>query len=66
MTLVNELCEELETFSFHLFHAKWQYDQFSMISRNMPSKWVVFVMDFAENYACAYQDEIQSAHWQYN
>jgi len=37
-----------------------------MISKKVPSNWVVFVMDFAENYACAYQDEIQSAYWQYN
>ena len=24
------------------------------------------VMDFAENYACQYQDEVQSAHWNHN
>ena len=24
---------------------------------------MVLVLDFAENYTCKYQDEIQSAHW---
>ena len=28
--------------------------------------WAVVVCDFAENFLCKYQDEVQSAHWGYS
>ena len=64
--LVNELEEDLKPFSKHLFNAKWQSKQFDDLKNNVPTEWVVFCLDFAENYNCHYQDEAQSAHWSYN
>ncbi|XP_063446520.1 uncharacterized protein LOC134726055 [Mytilus trossulus] len=58
-----ELAAEIGPFSAHLHNAAWQYEQFSTLIKNVPEKWVVFCMDFAENYTCLYQDEAQSAHW---
>jgi hypothetical protein len=51
--------------SMHLFTATWQYQQLGNIKENIPDNWVIMIQDFAENYRTFYQDEIQSAHWQY-
>ncbi|XP_070201835.1 uncharacterized protein [Littorina saxatilis] len=64
--LVCELEEELKPFARHITNAEWQHQQFSHLKENLPDKWVLFVMDFAENYSCFYQDEAQSAHWNQN
>ena len=45
------------------FTASWQQKQFSAISKHPPKDAVVQVLDFAENYTCQYQREIQSVHW---
>ncbi|XP_072030072.1 uncharacterized protein [Amphiura filiformis] len=60
---INELKVESESITAHLFNATWQNRQFSQLTKNLPAGWMVLVLDFAENYTCKYQDEIQSAHW---
>ena len=54
------------TFPNHLFVAAWQYHMFSSMKKNVKEGEVVSVYDFAENYRTSYQDEVQSAHWNYN
>ncbi len=61
--LISHLKSDLNTFSIHLANAQWQSRQFDSLKTNMPQDWILYVMDFAENYSCNYQDEIQSAHW---
>ncbi|XP_070549459.1 RE1-silencing transcription factor A-like [Ptychodera flava] len=61
--LVNELIEELTPFPQHLFNAYWQYAQFTNATKKHPSDTVVLCMDFAENYTCQLQNEVQAAHW---
>lgn len=61
--LIEELKTEMSPFSKHLFNASWQWRQYDIISKNVPPNWVVFCMDYAENYACKSQDEAQGAHW---
>ena len=61
--MVNELNEEMQTLSSHLFQASWQQKQLSIISQNPPPDTIVTIMDFSENYACKSQSEVQSAHW---
>lgn len=61
--LFKELLAETETLAKHLFVANWQQDQFTHITRKLPADWSLVVLDFAENYACIAQNEIQSAHW---
>ncbi|XP_045192503.2 uncharacterized protein LOC123548897 [Mercenaria mercenaria] len=63
---LRELYEEVETFSSHLHNAMWQYQQFNTLIHEIPMNWVVFCMDFSENYTCLYQDEAQSAHWSHD
>ena len=61
--LVATLIVELESLSVHLFEAWWQQEQFSELGKNFPEKAVVLTIDFAENYTCFSQNEIQGAHW---
>lgn len=61
--LVEEIKTELASYPNHLFQAKWQQKQFTTASTCPPPSSVVTVMDFAENYTCSIQREVQSAHW---
>ena len=49
------------TFMEHTFIANWQSQQFNMLKNELPSGWVMMIMDFAKNRAVHYQDEIKSA-----
>ena len=60
--LVATFIVELESLSVHLFEAWWQQEQFSELGKNFPEKAVVLTIDFAENYTCFCQNEIQGAH----
>ena len=61
--LVTCLKSELVSFPCHLFEAQWQQKQFATVSQSPPPFTVVTVLDFAENFTCAMQSEVQSAHW---
>ena len=62
-SMLNELENEMAPFSRHLFNASWQWRQYDIISKDVPPNWVVFCMDYGENYSCKFQDEAQGAHW---
>ncbi|XP_060789811.1 uncharacterized protein LOC132894247 isoform X2 [Neoarius graeffei] len=62
-TMFEELLAETDFLAKHVFTANWQHDQFNQIREKLPDNWSLFVLDFAENYRCLSQDEIQSAHW---
>ncbi|VDI13633.1 Hypothetical predicted protein [Mytilus galloprovincialis] len=57
---------KLEPFAKHIFDAKWQAQQFKKITMAVPEKWAVMCLDFAENFTCLWQDEVQGAHWSYD
>ena len=63
--LIQELLQEITFLSEHLFRAKWQHQQFESLRnrRPFPCHLLMMVMDFAENFTCLYQHEVQSAHW---
>ena len=61
--LIRELEEESVPLAKHVFVANWQQSMYSKICKELDATTVVFVMDFAGNYACVLQDEIQSVHW---
>jgi hypothetical protein len=61
--LVADLVAATSQFSAHLFRAAWQQEQFKLSKLNMPPKSAIIVADFAENYACSMQNEVQSYHW---
>jgi len=64
--MILETMTELSTLARHLFNARWQQLQFSTIIKNISEYWVILNLDFAENYACVSQMEIQTAHWYHN
>ena len=63
VTIIEDLEKDAEPYAQHLFSASWQASQYAAISKQVPEGCIVMVYDFAENYACRYQDEIQSVHW---
>ena len=63
--LVKELQDGLDKLAVHRANALRQRKQYQALQENTPPQWVVATMDFAENYLCVYQDEVQSAHWGY-
>ncbi|XP_067287029.1 uncharacterized protein [Pseudorasbora parva] len=62
-TMFDELLGETDFLAKHLFTANWQHDQFSLIREKFPNTWSLFIMDFAENYSCISQDEMELPHW---
>ena len=65
--LIKELSQDLKNYPQHIFTATWQYQQFNTMRNCVGDDEVVMVYhyEFAENYRSAYQDEPQSAHWNY-
>ena len=54
--LVEALQKDLQTFSYHLFNARWQWEQYKNISTDVPENTIVFCMDFGEIIITATQD----------
>ena len=61
--LISLLKTSLVNFSGHLFRAKWQQSYLKRRKHQMPLQSAVLLIDYAENYNCISQDEVQSAHW---
>ena len=61
--LIKELKKEAEPFSAHLFNKDWENGQLSHLREHLPENTVLCILDFSENYKCAYQDEVQGAYW---
>lgn len=57
--LIEEFCKELEFFSIHLFEAEWQISQFAELKTKLPQNILMLTVDFAENYTCFSQNEVQ-------
>ena len=64
--LKDALKQDISTLSSHLLNANWQKNCFHNLSKKVPENSVVVHMDFSENYATFYQQEISSAHWMKN
>ncbi|PIK36573.1 hypothetical protein BSL78_26595 [Apostichopus japonicus] len=61
--MIEELKVETVPFAQHLFNKDWQRKQELQLKQNLPSGSVLSILDFAENYKCAYQREVQSAYY---
>ncbi|XP_063438626.1 titin-like [Mytilus trossulus] len=61
--MIEEFISKMKTFSVHLFNAKWQYDMYKQLVREIPVKTAVCCMDYAENFTCKAQDAPQGFHW---
>ena len=49
----------------HSFMASWNYWQYKLAKRNIIEGNIILVHDFAQNYLCKHQREIQGLHWHY-
>ena len=54
---------KIPSFLEHVFVKREQFKYFEEKLTNLDKDEAVIQVDFAENYTCKYQDEIQSAHW---
>ncbi|XP_014674220.1 PREDICTED: uncharacterized protein LOC106814420 [Priapulus caudatus] len=62
-SFIGELKDETVSLASHMFVASWQHDMYRKVTKDPPENTVIAVLDFAENYSCQSQDEVQSAHW---
>ena len=63
---IDELKSKTTGFLMHSFVTYVQYLHFEERKQNATLSLIVLQVDFSENYRTAYQDEIQSAFYNYN
>ncbi|KAK3762158.1 hypothetical protein RRG08_024963 [Elysia crispata] len=63
--LLDHLTSDLSLMAKHLKVAHWQRTQYQKLKESLPPNHCILTIDFAENYLCKYQQEVQSAHWSY-
>lgn len=63
--LIEELAVDMEGLARHVMVARWQRKQYQTLQTSLPEGTAVVTLDFAENYLCKFQNEVQSAHWSY-
>ena len=54
---------DLAPFSCHFFNARWQFQQYKLVTSDLPQETRIFCVDFAENFTCRPQDAPQGCHW---
>ncbi|XP_021340435.1 uncharacterized protein LOC110441574 [Mizuhopecten yessoensis] len=63
---IKKMVTDVTFLAKHLFEAEWQQTQIGTLVKHVANKQVVIIADFAENYTCFSQNEIQGAHWMRN
>ncbi|XP_076440515.1 uncharacterized protein LOC143279993 [Babylonia areolata] len=63
--MIEELKIEMQGLARHLKTARWQRKEYQSLIASLPNEAAVLTLDFAENYLCKFQNEVQSAHWSY-
>ena len=58
--------QDMISYPAHTFRASWQHEQISAYIKNLKEDQVIVMMDFAENYKCCFQNEVQSAYFDQN
>lgn len=54
---------QLKEFESHVFRVRRQYQEIKSLKDKLPKHHFIVQMDFAENYSCKSNEEIQSAYW---
>ena len=57
--LINLLTQRIKSMAEHSFMASWNYCQYKLARRNITEGDVIMVHDFAKNYLCIHQNEVQ-------
>lgn len=58
-----ELFTQLESLSRHSYNNRRQHNELRKLKENLPTKEIIILEDFAENYLIKHQSEIMQAHW---
>lgn len=61
-----EYMKDLEELPAHIFRAEWQQKQMRCCINALQDDDAVLCMDYAENYKCGYQEEVQSPFFNQN
>ena len=61
--LLDTYVEMLEDMSSHSFFASWNFHQYLVCRNNIEKVQVIVVHDYAQNYLCVHQHEVQALHW---
>ena len=61
--LLNRYVNELRKMSQHSFFAAWNFHQYLVCKNNLEKGLILVVHDYAQNYLCIHQNEIQAMHW---
>ena len=63
---MTEFERDIKPIASHLFRASWQISQLDKCKESITQNDAVVIMDFAKNYTCRFQNEVQSAFWDSN
>ena len=63
--LIALLMEHMSKMAEHTFMVSWNYVQYKQARKNILVGDVIFLHDFAQNYLCTHQNEVQGLHWRH-
>ena len=63
LRLIDLLLNKATSMAEHSFMASWNYWQYKLARRNIIEGDLILVHDFAQNYLCKHQREVQGLHW---
>ena len=63
--LVDMLMDDMQTMAEHTFMASWNYVQYKQAKKNILPGDIIMVLDFAQNYLCLHQKDVQGLHWRH-
>ena len=61
--LLEKYVNSIENMSSHTFFASWNFHQYLVCKSNIEKGQIVCGHDFAQNYLCLQQHEVQALHW---
>ena len=61
--LLHRYVNDLKGMASHCFFAAWNFHQYLVCKNNLEKGQIVIVHDYAQNYLCIHQHEIQAMHW---
>ena len=61
--LLNRYVNSLRELAGHTFFAAWNFHQYLVCKNNLEEGQIVNVHDYAQNYFCIFQHEVQAMHW---
>ena len=61
--LIEYYIQLIENMSRHSFLASWNYHHYLQCRKNIEIGELLSVLDYAQNYLCVHQNEVQALHW---